>query len=140
MFVQSYVVNEANTLTASVNVILDGKAKNVPYDMTNVKSQIATAMDTVSTENVLVSEDIRASFVRTSTAPIQLAPDMVSASKDPVYARKAGKGLTVQPWIRMRYNVFQTALVMARSTLIPRLVPVMLGGLVMTVPKVCFCF
>lgn len=125
---------------ASVNVIQAGKAKNVPYDMTNVKSRIATAMDTVSTENVLVSEDIRASFVQTSTVPIQLAPAMVSALKAPAYARKAGKGLTVQLWIRTRYNVFQTAPDMALSMLIPRLALAMLGGLAMTVPKVHFFF
>lgn len=140
MYVRSYAVNEVNISTANVNATLDGKAKNAPLDMTNVRSQIATAMDTVSTENVLVSEDIRASFAPTSTALIQLALAMVSASKVPVSARRAGKGLTVQPWTRMRYNVFRTALDMAPLMLTPRLVLVTLGGQVMTVLKVNFSF
>lgn len=136
MFVQSYVVNEASTSTANVNVILDGKAKNVRYGMTNAKSQIVTATDTVSTENVLVSEDIRASFVRTSTALIQLAPAMVFASRALVYARKVGRELTVQQWIRMPYNASRTALDMARLTLIPKPVLVTYDGLATTVRKV----
>lgn len=46
MFVRFYVVNEVNTSTANVNVTLDGKVKNVLFDMTNVRFQIVMAMDT----------------------------------------------------------------------------------------------
>lgn len=138
MYAQFYAVSEANTLTANVSVTLDGKAKNVPYDTTNAKYQIATVMGTASTENVLASEDIRASFVEILTVLILLAPVTDSASKVPVYARKVGKVLTVRPWIRTRCNVCRTALDMARSTLILKPVLVMRGGLVMTVRKVYF--
>lgn len=133
--VQYYAVNEENISMANVSAILDGKAKNVLYGMTNVRSLIAMVTATVSMANALVSEATKASFALILTALIQLVPAMDSASKARVFARRAGKALTVQQWIRMLCNVFRTALDMAHSMLTPKPVLVTLVGLVMTVPK-----
>lgn len=135
VYVQFYVVNEASTSTASVNVTQDGKAKNVHYGMMNARSRIATVMGIVSMENVLVSEATKVNSVETSTALTQLAPVTVSVSRGPVSARKVGKVLTVLLWIRTLFNVFLTVLDMAPSTLIRKHALVTQDGPVMTVLK-----
>lgn len=99
----------------NVNVIRAGKAKNVRYDMTNVKYQIVTVMGIVLTENVPASEGIKANFVKKSIVLIPPVQVMAFALKALVFVRKVGKVWIVERWIKMHYNVCRIALAMALS-------------------------
>lgn len=102
-----------------------------------MKSQIATATVTASTENAPASEGTRENSVQRLTASIRRAQDTASASKAVASARRDGKDWTVLLWIRMHCNVCLTALVTEHSMLIRRLARATLGGRATTALKVC---
>lgn len=140
VYVQYCAVNAVNTSMANANATPDGKARNAPCATTNAKYRTATAMDTASTENVLVLEGIKGSSVLKLTVHIPLVQVMGSVSKEHVSARRDGRDWTVPRWTRTRCSVCQIALDMATSTWIRKLALAMPGGRAKTVPKVTIIF
>lgn len=121
----------------NASAILGGKERNVHCDMTNAKCLIVMVTGTALMENVPVCEVIKANSVETLTVHIQLVRATDSVSRVLVSAKRAGKGWTAQPWIKMRYSVYQIAQGTVPSTLIHKLAVVTYDGPVTIAQKRC---